>query len=259
MARSALGRVAITVVAASFALAGCGDDDGGDEGGSQKATAPPKAIVAQIPGRPVFSKPQAPGTYVGAAGETLNPAVAFVFQKDQVVVYVCDGRRSSDWFAGPVEDGRFDLTSERGTRVAGTIKPTGVDGTLSQEDGTELAFVALPAEAKRPRTGLFVFDDPSKKGYKARWIVTREFVRGVSANATGSGTNGLTITRRSESGGRSETDTRFAGVDSEINALLNEVKGLAAELSAARSENVSLRDQLESKQAQLRGLQKKKK
>jgi hypothetical protein len=243
----------------TISLGGCGDDGGGDAPNEDRnAAAPPAGIVAQIPGRPLFGEPQAKGTYVGAAGKKLDPAVALVVQDDQVAVYVCDGRAAADWFGGPVQGDRFDLESENGTRIAGTIQPTRVTGKLTFAGGGELDFAALPAARERPRTGLFVFDDPSKEGRTARWIVTREVVRGLSVStggsgtgasgsptgATGSGTNGLTITRTPSGSGDSQVDSRFAGAASAQRQLLSDVNALRSELAAARSEDVSLRDTL---------------
>lgn len=219
--------------------AGCGggDDEGSEASGFTKASAPPEEIIAQIPGRPLFRKAQARGTYVGAAGPTRNLAVGFVVQGDQAVVYLCDGKKFADWFAGPVADGRLALESEKGTRIRATVTPRRVAGTVTIADGRELKYAAAPARKIRPRTGLFVFDDPSQKGFKARWIVTRDGARGLSTSATGTGVNSLTVTRTSTG---TQTDTRFSGVSSGITQLQSSVTTLKTELAAASSESTSL-------------------
>jgi hypothetical protein len=168
--------------------------------------------------------------------------VAFVVHGDQAVVYVCDGKRRGEWFGGPVVDGRINLESDDGTRVVGSVTPRRVSGTISTPGGPKLKYVAVPTQ-DRPGTGLYVFDDPGKKGYKARWIVTRYAVHGVSTTTTGSVTNGVTVKAPTTSTG-STTDSRFSSVSPEVTRLLSQQQQLQAELKAATSENVSLRETL---------------
>ena len=226
----------LSLLAIGLLGAGCGGDGdegdgGGDAGGFTKASEVPKDIVAQIPGRPLFEQPQAPGTYVGSAGPERDPAVAFVVQDDRVVVYVCDGK-DADWFAGAVDDGRFALESEKGTRVRGTVTARSATGTVVFAGGQELKYAATPPATDRPRTGLFAFDDPTAEGSKARWIVTRDGARGLSLSATGTGTSSLSITRTPTG---STVDTRFwacrlASVSSRAR------RGRSGGLAASRSE-----------------------
>ena len=232
------GLALVVAVGVAFGAAGCGDDEeqsAGSSGEVAKASAPPKDIVAQIPGRPSLGEAQARGTYVGEAGSRRDLSVAFVVQGRQVVVYVCDGKKRGDWFAGPVDGGRFDIEADGGTRISGTVDARRIAGDLTLEAGTNLGYVAF-AVNRRPGTGLYVFDDPSAKGYKARWIVSQRSVRGVSTTLTGTTKTTVSV------------DTRFSGVNQEVSKLLAESKALAAELEAAKSENVSLRDTLGSSQ-----------
>jgi hypothetical protein len=231
-----------SVVMVALAAAGCGDDEenASSSGRATKASAPPKDVVAQIPGRPSLGEAQARGTYVGEAGADRGTAVAFVVQGDQVVVYVCDGKKRGNWFAGTVEDGRFRIQGDPRTLISGTVESRRITGVLALDGGARLGYSAVPAQ-DRPRTGLYVFDDPSSEGSKARWIVTEHVVRGVSSTAGGTTLNSVSVTTQSSGG-----DTRFAGVSQETSRLLATQQALAAELKAASSENVSLRNTLQS-------------
>jgi hypothetical protein len=183
---------------------------------------------------------------VGTADGRRGPGVAFVVQGDQVVVYVCDGKKRGDWFGGRVADGRFDLETEDGTHVVGRVSSNRVTGTLAVAGGLEQRFTASPSQ-DRPSTGLYVFDDPAKKGYKARWIITRSAVHGISSTTTGTTTNAIRVTTSTSSTG----DTRVSGVSSELVSLLEQQNALKAELQAATSENVSLRETLAAEQQRL--------
>jgi hypothetical protein len=165
--------------------------------------------------------------------------VAFVVQGDRVVVYLCDGKKRSEWFGGPVASGRFDIATEESTRVVGRVADKDVTGTIARPGGLRLGFKATPPR-DRPPTGLYVVDDPGKQGYKARWIVTENAVHGISTTTTGTTTNALRVTRTSTSTSSGST------TNSQIAALLATQQALAAELKAAQSEDVSLRDTLGS-------------
>ena len=236
--------VALLAAGATLALSACGGDE--ENTGGAQTTEPPADIVAAIPGRPLFSEDQAPGTYVGATGRDGRHSVALVVQHDVAVVYVCDGEKLADWFAGPVEGGKFDLRSDAGTRIRGTAVREGVVGSIQMDEGEEVAYAAVPPSKRRPRTGLFVFDDPDAPGYTARWIVTDHGVRGLSSQASGPVTHGLTIRRASSGGG---IDPRFAGVGSDIQKLQSDVRALQSELAASRAEATEL-DQLIRRQQQ---------
>ena len=110
---------------------------------------------------------------------------------------------------------------------------------IALDGGARLGYAAVPAQDE-PKTGLYVFDDPSKEGYKARWIVTERVVRGVSSTTGGTTLNGVSVTTQSSG------STRFAGVSQETARLLEQQQALSAELTAASSENVSLRNTLQS-------------
>ena len=170
-------------------------------------------------------------------------------QGDRVVVYVCDGKKRGDWFGGTAAGGRFDLETQDGTHVVGRVSPDRVTGTLAVAGGSEQRFTAARTQ-QRPSTGLYVFDDPGKKGYKARWIVTRSAVHGISSTTTGTTTNAVRVTT-STSSSSGTTDSRFSGVDSQLANLLAEQKALAAELRASTSENTDLKQTLSTTQQQL--------
>ena len=240
------GLRSLTTLAVALALVAapsCGSDEEG-AGDPSAATDPPPAIVEQIPGRPLFSGPQAPGTFVGAAGNERGPAVAFIAQGDDVVVYLCDGEKLGEWFAGPVEDDSFAIESESGTTVTGSIEDDEVTGTLSLPGSAEMAFAALPAEGSEAHTGLFAFEDPTP-GFTARWIVTPFGIRGLSTSTSGAVKNNVSLSSSQT------TDQRFAGVDSQVQQTLTQTQQLSAELAAARAESASLKDTLASASTKL--------
>ena len=209
-ARTVLGALAALIIC-GVALAACGgDDDDGEEPsqaqGPVAASAPAKNIVAQIP--PWFDarKPQAPGTYVGAAdNKKHNPYVAVVVQEDDVVVYVCDGKKIGDWFGGEVEDGRFNLESELGTAISGNVAGDKITGTVALPDGAELRYTA--DKAVKGKTGLGI--GPSvNEGADRRWIATRFGLRGIDQEGDtftdGTSTQAGTVGTQTETPGAKE-------------------------------------------------------
>jgi hypothetical protein len=96
------------------------------------------------------------GSFVGEIPEA-NTFVALVAQEpqegedqQQLRAYLCDGTSINEWFnEGSVEETEFDLTSDDGARVVGSLKrdvdSSWVSGQVFLADGTVLPFGAPPA------------------------------------------------------------------------------------------------------------------
>lgn len=165
---------------AAVAWAGCG---GGEDGVSVRAAGrPPATIAKRLPDPFAPTAAQLPGTFVGAADGA--DYVAVVVADGEAAVYVCDGA-SSDWFGGPVRDGRIALRSPRGTVVEAAVGDGDVRGTVRRARGEEQAFTARPPTT--PGTGLFAGPDGAVAGAVRRWIVLEDGIRGVSDTSAGKG------------------------------------------------------------------------
>ena len=124
---------------------------GGEQGGSKEEGAPPVT-----------------GSFVGVAPDAAPEGEAFVAlvasgtedegeAQRQVRAYLCDGQSINEWFnEGSVEGVEFDLTSDGGAQLLGSLKQdvdsSWVSGQIFLADGTVLGFSMPPA---RGITGLY--------------------------------------------------------------------------------------------------------
>jgi hypothetical protein len=125
----ASARISFSLVAAAMVLplAGCGG------GGDREA-------------KPID------GTFVGkvAGTEALVAVVAAPPAGEQpkrnISIYVADGRRVTEWFAGSAAANSFTASSDdRDARIKGTLSGGAVTGTLDLPDGKTVKYEATPA------------------------------------------------------------------------------------------------------------------
>jgi hypothetical protein len=234
-------------IALCLAAGACGGDDAAPAAprpAAVNATKPDPRLVAQIPSTPGPGASHAPGTHVGATAS--GTGVAFIVGDDEVIVYLCDGDRASDWFGGALRDGGFDLRSEGGTHITGRIGAGAVGGTVSLAGRADEVYAAIPAAEAAP-TGLFVFDDPTQDGLTARWIVSADGIRGVSVStpAGGAGT-----TAGSAPAPRASTPVNAISVPAEAGASSgDDVSGLDAQIAAIAEQARAVRGQVQQIQA----------
>ena len=112
----------------------------------------------------------ASGSYVGAVPDTgLYVAVvaaepAAGQDRRAIRVYVCDGRRVNEWFAGRGDD-RFALTSQGGaSRVEATVTRAAADGVLRLAGGRRVAFRAERATGIAGLYDSMLFPDGRVRG-----------------------------------------------------------------------------------------------
>ena len=93
---------------------------------------------------------QAPaaGHYAGRV-EGSNAFIGLVTNGEQVQAFFCDGTVEAapvlwGWFRGDLTGNAFDLTNEKGDRLAGEFSTNGANGTITLTDGTALNFQAEP-------------------------------------------------------------------------------------------------------------------
>jgi hypothetical protein len=92
------------------------------------------------------------GTFVGKLSGTstfvavvASPAVGKKDQRD-VTVYLSDGKRLSEWFAGSVEQNRFSAASDdRDAEAKGKLSGKAVTGTVKLADGKTVRYNATRA------------------------------------------------------------------------------------------------------------------
>jgi hypothetical protein len=140
------------------ALAGCGGDD-------EKKTQP----VA--------------GTFVGTA----TGAKAFVSvvaaparegeDRREVIVYVCDGRRVCEWFAGSATGDDFTVKSDGGGQAKGELSDAAATGTAELSGGETVRYKASPAAATAGLYELTVSSKGRIRGASAAGV-------GLTGNAT---------------------------------------------------------------------------
>ena len=92
------------VLGALLAVVGCGGEDG-------KAELDRGAFAAKVP-KAEF--------YIGIR----------VLDEGKARAYLCDGKRTGEWFNGPIKDGRLDLRSPGGARLQATLSATGAVGRV---------------------------------------------------------------------------------------------------------------------------------
>ncbi len=144
-----IGSVSALLTLLVLAVVGCAGGGGeygggGEQGGSKEEGAPPVT-----------------GSFVGVAPDVAPEAEAFVAlvasgaeeegeAQRQVRAYLCDGQSINEWFnEGSVEGVEFDLTSDGGAHLLGSLKQdvdsSWVSGQIFLADGTVLSFSIPPA------------------------------------------------------------------------------------------------------------------
>jgi hypothetical protein len=83
-----------------------------------------------------------PQTYVGITSGSDEFVAVTLLGNGQAQVYVCDGEQVGEYFEGPVENGKINLTSARGAKLEATVDGESVEGTFSIANGTPLPFQA---------------------------------------------------------------------------------------------------------------------
>jgi hypothetical protein len=102
-----------------------------------------------------------------------------------------------------VKDGKFNLESEKGTRIEGEVSESEVKGTLTLAGGEPLDYTATPAEKGKTGIGTGAGEGQLKR----RWIATANALRGVD-DGTGTVKNGVAVT---ETVGGSESNVGQGG------------------------------------------------
>ncbi len=153
------------MVAVLWVLAGCGGGGGVDGGGGQGQQRPPEETTTPTEEEAIT------GQFVGEIPEA-DAFVALVARepregedRGEVRAYLCDGKSISEWFnEGSAEGTEFDLTSDGGARLVGSLKrdvdSSWISGQIFLADGTVLGFSAPPA------TGIAGLYDVSISGGK---------------------------------------------------------------------------------------------
>ena len=158
----------------------------------------PMVVQAIDPDGLAFAAQADAVTFVGSVQGT-DAFIAVVSDGQDVQAYLCDGVTYGDWFRGPVRDGRAEIESERGLRLAVQLRPGGASGTVRGLGGNEWAFEAEPAQGE---AGLYRTrpDDPE---YVGGWVVLNDgdfrgpaigFGLRSTTPVTSSGTSTTTIT-----------------------------------------------------------------
>ena len=83
-----------------------------------------------------------PRTYIGITSGSDEIVAVTLLDNGQAQAYVCDGEQVGEYFEGPVENGKINLTSVRGAKLEASVDEAGVNGTFSIADGTPLPFQA---------------------------------------------------------------------------------------------------------------------
>src|SRR5690349_15076815 len=136
----------------------------------------PGALLAKIPSPFDAARRQAAGTYVGSAlGDRAAPYLGLVVEHGKVAIYICDGKRLSEWFGGNVSHGRIDVVSALGARLVGVVTRSEFRGTPTLRAGSPIGYAARPAA--RVRGGLFRSKD--RRGVTG-WILLPAGLRGAT-------------------------------------------------------------------------------
>ena len=145
---------------------GCGGQGGGQEEGTNQGTRehPGTTRLGNAEERPFTGSFVGDDIFVIEDNRKVGAFLALVADEPedgedqlQVRAYLCDGRSTSEWFdEGPLEGTEFDLTSDGGAQLRGSLKQdansTWVSGQIFLADGTVLGFSMPPA---RGITGLY--------------------------------------------------------------------------------------------------------
>lgn len=122
-----------------------------------------------------------PVTYVGYV-DGGGASVAVIVTGDEAIAYVCDGASVEAWLSGSAEDGRLDLTGERGT-LTGTLGDQQASGE-AVADGITWTFTV---EEVAPPEGLYRFADTIAGGAEVvgGWIVLPDGTQVGAVNVDG--------------------------------------------------------------------------
>jgi len=100
--------------------------------------------------------------------------VGIAITGQDIVAYVCDGTDTStatvsEWFKGSLSGNSFDLTSNSGARLSGTLSTGAIEGAFSLANGESLAFRASQVGNE---AGLFRSEETfDGNNYVAGWII----------------------------------------------------------------------------------------
>ena len=134
-------------------VAGCGR--GGEPGGSQEEET--EETTQQQEEEPISGTFVGDDVFVIEDNSKVDAFLALVAKEPQVGedqpevrAYLCDGRTINEWFdEGSVEGSEFDLTSDGGAQLLGSLKrdvdSSWISGQILLADGTVLGFGAPPA------------------------------------------------------------------------------------------------------------------
>jgi hypothetical protein len=170
-------------LAGVLAISACGSDEEPSTKPPTASTQLPAALAKAIP-PPGASERQVDDTFVAALPGS-SAQLAVVVQGNDVIVYLCDGKKLGTWLGGKVADDRFDLKG-KGVRVTGTVSGDEVNGSVTLPDGKRSDF-----RARRAENGLGLYrrvrEDAGKREVLG-WIVTRDGLTGVTEEGTGAKT-----------------------------------------------------------------------
>jgi hypothetical protein len=102
----------------------------------------------------------AAGHYAGQV-EGSNAFIGLVTNGKQLGAFFCDGTEGAapvvwGWFQGDLNGSAFDLTNEKGDRLAGNFEANGASGTITLADTNALSFQAQPVDQP---AGLYRFEE----------------------------------------------------------------------------------------------------
>ncbi len=166
MRRNILPAVLVLLSVLVWLPVGCGGQGGGQEEGTNQGTRehPGTTRLGSAEERPFTGSFVGDDIFVIEDNRKVGAFLALVADEPedgedqlQVRAYLCDGRSTSEWFdEGPLEGTEFDLTSDGGAQLRGSLKQdansTWVSGQIFLADGTVLGFSMPPA---RGITGLY--------------------------------------------------------------------------------------------------------
>jgi hypothetical protein len=120
-----------------------------------------------------------PRAFVSAEAEAY---VGVAANDTSLSVYVCDGTPESEgavhlWFEGAITDEAFDLVHASGATATGTFDGAeGVTGTVTTQEGVELAIDGAPVPVDAEDQGLFRGEGTDAEGevLLAGWVVVSE-------------------------------------------------------------------------------------
>lgn len=115
----------------------------------------------------------AAGHYAGQV-QGSNAFIGLATNGKQLQAFFCDGTFEAapvawGWFRGDLKGSAFDLTNEKGDRLAGKFEANGAGGTITLADGTALNFQAEPVSQP---AGLYHLDETIEGvGTVTSWVV----------------------------------------------------------------------------------------